>query len=376
MKQWDDIIKDRLDGYESPLPEGALDRFHARQVQKKGPKKGLRAALLTALATAAAAAAAVFFFPKHSVSSDGEAETAEVVEEASPVPEVVQPEAFEQTIQPTVPQLAAQTPVQKPRGTQLSSTFEPETNTNAEPLYQKKDAIEEEPEQNRPTIQESLAEYITMPDADVPAYDGTLDSRTIEIAEKALFASSGSVALAGLTLGLLSGGGGGGAMTPWPETKYLEDPIHHLPARIGLTASLPVSDKIRFVSGLEYFLYSSEFNYIKSGQRHQLAHYIGVLLRIDWVPVSIGRADLYLGGGLEGNFCVAASQSGQKINKDRPTLSLIGACGAQYRITDSFGIYLEPVLSWTPGTFDRLETYSTEHPLMLSVSTGLRFIIN
>ena len=375
MKQWDDIIKDRLDGYESPLPEGALDRFHARQVQKKGSKKGLRAALLTALA-AAAAAAVVFFIPKHSVAPDGKVEPAEVVEASTPAPEVVQPETLEQTASPAVPQLAAQTPVQKPLEKQISSTSEYEIDTNTGPLHNDSAAREEEPEQNLQTVQQSLAEYITMPDADVPAYDGTRDSRAIEIAEKALFASSGSVALAGLTLGLLSGGGGGGAMTPWPETKYLEDPIHHLPARIGLTASLPVSDKIRFVSGLEYFLYSSEFNYVKSGVKHQLAHYIGVPLRIDWVPVSIGRADIYLGGGLEGNFCVAASQSGQKINKDRPTLSLVGACGAQYRITDNFGIYLEPVLSWTPGTFDKLETYSTEHPLMLSVSIGLRFIIN
>ena len=375
MKQWNDIIKDRLDGYESPLPEGAFERFHARLSQKKGAKKGLRAAMVTALA-AAAAVAAVFFIPKDSDGPVGGTEIAKTVEIFTPAPEVVQPENAGQTAQPAVPQLTSQTPVQKPRSRQVSHTSEYEVNKNAEPLYQEKDPIEEDSEQNKSTIQESLAEYASVTDDYAPVYDGTQDSRTIEITEKALFASSGSVALAGLTLGLLSGGGGGGAMIPWPETKYLEDPIHHLPARIGLTASLPVSDKIRFVSGLEYFLYSSEFNYIKSGQKHQLAHYIGVPLRIDWVPVSIGRADIYLGGGLEGNFCVAASQSGQKINKDRPTLSLLGTCGAQYRITDSFGIYLEPVLSWAPGTFDRLETYSTEHPLMLSVSTGLRFIIN
>ena len=373
MKQWDDIIKDRLEGYESPIPEGALDRFHALQAQKKGPKKGLRAALVTSLA--AAAAAAVFFIPKHSVSSDGKAETAELIETSSHAPEDVQPDPVDQPAQPAMPQLATQTPFQKPHRKLVPSMSEPKIKKDAEPQLLETSVVEEESQQSVPTIQEILAEYSTVPTGDTSIAITVNNPKIGEIAERALFTSSGAAALAGLTLCLFSGGGGG-ASTPWKETEYLEDPIHHLPSRIGLTASLPVSDKVRFVSGFEYFQYSSEFNYIKSGEKHQLAHYIGVPLRIDWVPVSIGRADIYLGGGLEGNFCVAASQSGQKINKDRPTLSLIGACGAQYRITDSFGIYLEPVLSWTPGSYDRLETYSTEHPLMLSVSTGLRFIIN
>ena len=31
MKKWEDIVKDKLEGYESALPEGSLADFHARR---------------------------------------------------------------------------------------------------------------------------------------------------------------------------------------------------------------------------------------------------------------------------------------------------------------------------------------------------------
>ena len=195
------------------------------------------------------------------------------------------------------------------------------------------------------------------------------------VAEKALFASSGAALLTGLTASLLSGGGA--AFYDAPYRVYAEAPIHHFPLRLGGTASLPVAGHFRFVSGAEYFLYSSDFNYIDKGEKHQMVHYVGVPLRLDWNFASIKRLDFYAGGGLEGNFCIAATESGQKMTKETPSLSFMGAAGLQYRITDVLGLYVEPVISWTPQAYTgTLKTYNTQHPLMFSVSTGLRFIID
>lgn len=195
------------------------------------------------------------------------------------------------------------------------------------------------------------------------------------IVEKVLYASSGAALLTGLTASLFSSGGA--AYYAADGKVYTVPPIHHFPLRIGITASLPISKHFRFVSGAEYFLYASDFNYIDKGEKHHLVHYIGVPLRLDWRFASIKRLDFYAGGGLEGNFCIAATESGQKMTKEDPSFSLMGTVGMQYRITDVLGLYVEPVLSWTPQAYTgTLKTYNTQHPLMISVSTGLRFFID
>ncbi len=218
--------------------------------------------------------------------------------------------------------------------------------------------------------------------------DGTITEEALEehsstkavqpagvVAEKAVYASSGAVLLTGLTASLLSGGGAAFAPDPFPI--YAEAPTHHFPLRIGITASLPISRNFRFVSGAEYFLYSSDFNYTDKGEKHQMVHYIGVPLRLDWNFASIKRLDFYAGAGIEGNFCIAATESGKRMTKETPSLSFMGAAGLQYRITDFLGLYIEPVISWTPQAYTgTLKTYNTQHPLMFSVSTGLRFIID
>ena len=71
MKQWEDIVKDKLEGYESPLPEGSLTEFRTRRDAVAPAKKRRPLVWSMAAATALAAGlAAVLFLRQPTIPED------------------------------------------------------------------------------------------------------------------------------------------------------------------------------------------------------------------------------------------------------------------------------------------------------------------
>ena len=84
--------------------------------------------------------------------------------------------------------------------------------------------------------------------------------------------------------------------------------------------------------------------------------------------------DVYVGGGLEGDFCVGATLAGIELQKDGFGLSVLGAGGIQFNMTDWLGLYVEPEVNYMiPSESRVLETYRSQKPLFFTVATGLRF---
>ena len=155
---------------------------------------------------------------------------------------------------------------------------------------------------------------------------------------------------------------------------YLTGPVkHHSPIKTGLSVRMPVSERLGITTGLEYSLYRSSFTYSLSGEKKQSAHYLGIPVRLDWTLVSRRWFDVYLGGGLAGDYCLGATFAGRKIRSDGFGLSVLGAAGGQVNLTERISIYLEPEVSWDALSERRvLETYRSENPFMFSLATGLR----
>ena len=62
MKQWEDIVKERLEGYESTLPEGSYAQFQKLRAKgKQAPRKKVYSFVWAAVAAVAASLAAVLF---------------------------------------------------------------------------------------------------------------------------------------------------------------------------------------------------------------------------------------------------------------------------------------------------------------------------
>ena len=163
-----------------------------------------------------------------------------------------------------------------------------------------------------------------------------------------------------------------------PVRDRLERSSHYFPIQVGLSARLPLSEQLYLSTGLQYSLYNSKFTMSQTGEKRQQVHYLGIPVRLDWVFASNSRFDVYAGGGVLGDFCLNATLAGMNLEKDRPSLSLVGAGGIQMNVTKRLGIYLEPELNWRIPTDNpklgnhSLVTYRSEHPVMFSVATGIR----
>ena len=382
MRKWEDIVKDKLGGYESNLPEDSLAAFHARRAAV-GATKAKRFPLVWAVAPAIAAGlAAVLLLRKPTVPEDGIQLIPQPVETYSQVDDSLDtatPPATEPLIAQAVrtkavrPMPKAEQP-EKPAATTVAE----ETRIPEETLIPETDDIgpEDTPEEpatdNRPAVQES-SPFVPQTSTEKPAVQVNLGT-------------GGSIAAGGgLLAALATQLARADLRAPVPHNQDIDGPNSHnstdgldtthphkMPLVVGLSVKFPVTEKIGLTTGLEYSLYSSSFWY-PTGEKTQLVHYLGIPVRLDWTFVSSRRVDAYLGAGVKGDLCMSATLDGKSIGKDGPAFRLLGACGIQFNATRNLSLFVEPEISWTvPSERRVLSTYSSEHPWMFTVATGVR----
>lgn len=384
MKKWEDIFKDKMEGFEKPLPESVFTEFQARLNGAVVPPAPKRLRWGWALIPAVAAGLAVFLLPRHSQTPVTGGNTtgphsvevinteSDIIAEAN-VAEVVAPPA-RMSAKPAVVSaevaLAAE-PVETPA--------EPEAESHDDTLPVVNDVTDGK---EAPTT-DNVSPFI--PDK--------AKVRTTSIVD--IVPAAGIIGGGGLIAALaapylarhegfdnkISDPGPNMATEASPQAPYhnpVQDvlkgrPHHNLPLKAGLSTRIPVSGRFGLTTGIEYSMYSSTFTYTLSGDKKQVAHYVGIPVRLDWTFISTGWFDAYLGAGVSGDVCVGATLAGEKIKRDGLAVSLLGAGGVQFNVTRNFGLYLEPELSWTiPSDAQILRTYRSDHKGMFSVSGGLR----
>ena len=384
MKKWEDIFKDKLEGFEKPLPESVFTEFQARLNGVAVPPAPKRLRWGWALIPVVAAGLAVFLLPRHTQmpvtggNTTGQ-HSVEVINTESNiiadvnVAEVVAPPArmsAKPVVVATVPAMVAE-PVE----------------TSAEPQAESQD--------DTPLVVNEVTKEKEAPSTDndspfIPDKTKGRTTRIVDIASAAgliggggLVAALASPYLAGHegleNKAYLSGPDMATEADPQiPEYNQVKDvligrPHHNLPLKVGLSTRIPVSGKFGLTTGIEYSMYSSTFTYTLSGDKKQIAHYVGIPVRLDWTFISAGWLDAYFGAGVLGDLCVGATLAGDKIKRDGLAFSLLGAGGVQFNVARNIGLYLEPGLSWTsPSDAQVLSTYRSDHSVMFSVSGGLR----
>ena len=410
MEDWIDIVKKRLQDAEAPLPPGDWEEFEAASL----PARRTRVLpwLIPALAVAAGLAAVLFLrkptapengiqvIPQSSAPVATVVDTADVVEEIPSIPVVAQAVMPRVRFADVKPQAVVPVEETEPEEVIVVTPQEEETETP-----ETKESITPEPviPSSSPFVpQKTVAKPVTLkvgPAVGVVASGGVLAALLVStLGTKPYEASVDIVAHdGGYNMDSPSGSGAssflgnsifnGGynyletnqyytifSYNSQPVDLLVGSPVHHFPLKVGLSAWIPVADRLYVSTGLDYSRYQSELKYSRSGERKQLAHYLGVPVRLDWVFASGKRFDVYVGGGLEGEFCVGASLGGMEISKDGFKFSLLGAGGVQMNLTERLGLYVEPQLMWRIPTDDNiLATYRSAHPLMFSAAAGVRF---
>ena len=379
MRKWEDIVKDKLEGYESNLPEDSLAAFNARRATA-GSTKAKRFPLVWAIVPALAAGlAAVLLLRKPTVPENGIQIIPQPVETYSQV---------DDSLDTTTPIVATPLIAQATRtkaGRPMPKTEqskEPAATTVVEEIripeethisetegIGPEDTPEEPATDNRPVVQDS-SPFVPQPSTEKSAVQLNMGTGGAIAAGGGLLAALATQLARADVSGLVPG-----VQTTDDINNTNSQEIahtHRKPLVVGLSVKFPVSEKIGITTGLEYSLYSSSFQY-PTGEKTQLVHDLGVPVRLDWAFVSSRWLDVYLGAGVKGDLCLGATLDGEAIGKDGSAFRLLGAGGIQFNATRNVGFFVEPAISWTlPSDRRVLSTYNSEHPWMFTVATGVR----
>ena len=416
MKKWEDIVRDKLEGYESALPEGSLADFHARR-GSTAAGHATRRWIWVAAAAVAAGLAAVLFLRRPSVPEN----VIQVVPQPSAVPvaSAVDTVVMEEPVQPQP--LVAQAVRPKPVREMVEHKETVENEVIIEEQEGPEQVLPEAPANEPEPIEETLEPFVSSPFIPAPANDKKLN---LKIAPAAGIVA-GSGLLAALITPVSRGGtyklpvevmeptshsndpNGGSASTslgsssgmdndPPPENygatdkisvgdpSYEDEPkdvlsgdyTHYLPVKAGISARIPLTERLSVTTGLQYALYISKFTYSLSGEKRQYTHYLGIPARLDWTFASNRWLDVYAGAGMEVDLCLGATLGGNQLKRDPIGFSLLGATGIQLNLSRRIGLYLEPELSWRVPSADwKLDTYQRTHPLVFTIATGIRINI-
>ena len=381
MEEWIDIVKERLQDAQAPLPPNDWVEFAASSL----PARRTRVLpwLLPALAVAAAAALFVILKPR---------------EESGTVPD--QPVAAIERLEPDVPVTVAEvlpstttplTAYRKP--TSVPTVFPQEVYD--EPAIQADDQPEpemdmqetetdkpdnpareqaQEPAKNEeitawPDFFESETtsapkprrKFSVSPHIGGPGSRGVVQSHVSHYYYTSSFAANPGDYWAGVEIGSIS---------------YESWEAHHsLPLSLGLEVSyFPVS-RLALTSGLDLSLYRSTFvlPYYPDISVWQQAYYLGIPFRVEWVALQAGRLSTWLGAGGKVDRCIRARQGETAATDDAFNWSVMADLSLLFALTKNLGLYVQPEVSWFFKPADpMLLTYRTEHPLMVTVNAGLR----
>lgn len=401
MKKWEEIIKEKIEEPIGALPEDLFAEFRNRVDTAGGSPANHRKLLWTLIPAAAAGLAAILFLGKPSMPEDG----IQIIQQpAAPVAIITDVDADADIAgartdpDGNVDKGFAQQP--KPQNTISSVPVQEESEVQEEtdipgPVAEpeKKDA--ENPKGNVTEETSKISSPYIPEDIDSP--------RTVAI--KVLPAAGAVVGgglLAALVIPVLGNSGNAtgvdqgasmSAFRPPHETDFARNPVHDFPFKFGLSTRIPIIDRLAITTGLEYSRYTSRFTYSLSGNKEQVAQYLGIPVRLDWSIANNKRFNVYVGAGLSGDCCVAASLNGEKVKNDGFRISFIGAGGIQFNPTRRVGIFLEPEVTWTKPQTTRADiermpdwsrppvedyvmaTYRTEHAFVFSLATGLRITL-
>jgi len=379
MKQWEEIIKDKMEEFDDTLPESVFAEFRARRDGTVHAPK--RSRMIWAVVPAVAAGLAAILLLHHPSAPD---EGIRIVRQ--PAPPVAQAD------------IPAEPPVDVPKKAVVYEAVTPQAfvSSSATPKAVVNDA---EPAKEQVAQLAEPAEQTAEPEEQPTERTvGPMVEQSEPAAERPkikISPAGGAITGGGLLAAVLSSALGNTDLSAETDINkarepydyatadpkdivapkdFLTGPIkHHSPIKTGLSVRIPVSERLGITTGLEYSLYRSSFTYSLSGEKKQSAHYLGIPVRLDWTLASRRWFDVYLGGGLAGDYCLGATFAGRKIRSDGFGLSVLGAAGGQVNLTERISIYLEPEVSWDALPGRRvLQTYRSENPFMFSLATGLR----
>ena len=156
---------------------------------------------------------------------------------------------------------------------------------------------------------------------------------------------------------------------------------HHAPVSVGLQVAFGIAPRLSLSTGLVYTRTSSDFYPYASSSSynvHQVLHYVGIPVGLNYVFWQSGGFHAYVMAGAEADYNVKNDTEEEGVKKedakrDRVQFSGKASLGAQYDITPKVGLYIEPGAKYYFDNGSHVENTFKDKKLNFNLQFGLRF---
>ena len=156
---------------------------------------------------------------------------------------------------------------------------------------------------------------------------------------------------------------------------------HHAPVSVGMQIAFGVAPRLSLSTGVVYTRTSSDFYpYAPNNDYnvHQVLHYVGIPVGLNYELWRSGGFHAYVMAGAEADYNVKndTDEDGTKkenTKRDRVQFSGKASLGAQYDISPSVGLYIEPGAKYYFDNGSDIENTFKDKKLNFNLQFGLRF---
>lgn len=156
---------------------------------------------------------------------------------------------------------------------------------------------------------------------------------------------------------------------------------HHAPVSVGMQIAFGVAPRLSLSTGVVYTRTSSDFYpYAPNNDYnvHQVLHYIGIPVGLNYELWRSGGFHAYVMAGAEAAYNVKndTEEDGTKkqdAKRDKVQFSGKASLGAQYDISPSVGLYIEPGAKYYFDNGSDIENTFKDKKLNFNLQFGLRF---
>ena len=165
------------------------------------------------------------------------------------------------------------------------------------------------------------------------------------------------------------------------QRKQQVNAKHHAPVSVGLQVAFGIAPRLSLSTGLVYTRTSSDFYPYASSSSynvHQVLHYVGIPVGLNYEFWQSGGFHAYLMAGAEADYNVKNDTEEEGVKKenakrDRVQFSGKASLGAQYDITPKVGLYIEPGAKYYFDNGSHVENTFKDKKLNFNLQFGLRF---
>lgn len=156
---------------------------------------------------------------------------------------------------------------------------------------------------------------------------------------------------------------------------------HHAPVSVGMQLAFGIAPRLSMSTGVVYTRTSSDFYpYAPNNDYnvHQVLHYVGIPVGLNYELWRSGGFHAYVMAGAEAAYNVKndTDEDGtrkQDAKRDRVQFSGKASLGAQYDISPSMGLYIEPGAKYYFDNGSDIENTFKDKKLNFNLQFGLRF---